>query len=167
MGMMQIGRRLFYDLTTGNVICDTGEREGDVQTTTIEEDLMTFPELVGRTTGDTGSVDYAYGDSRFSTEYATAHIDPGTQGLTLYPFASISTTKTQVTANGTDTATVTVSGLSTTDPVTFSVNGGVGNSVTSSAGQAQITFNTQVQGNYTITAQTAKNGTVSVGIQGV
>jgi hypothetical protein len=164
---LQIGRRLFYDLSNGNVICNTGEREGAVVTTTIEEDLSTFSELAGRTTNNTGHVDYTYGDSRFNGGYATAYIDPGTQALTLYPFASISTTKTQVTADGVDSSVVTVSGLSTLDPVTFSVNGGTGNPVTPSAGQAQITFNTQVKGSYTITAQTAKNGTVSVGIQGV
>jgi hypothetical protein len=164
---LQIGRRLYYDITSGNVVCDTGEREGGVTTTTEADDLATFPQLVGRTTANTACVEYAFGDSNFSSGYATAHIDPGTQALTLYPFASISATKTQVTANGTDSAVVTVSGLSTLDSVTFSVNGGVGNAVTPSAGQAQITFNTQVKGSYTITAQTAKNGTVSVGIQGV
>jgi hypothetical protein len=164
---MQIGHTLYYDKTTGNVVFDTGERQGYVVTTTETEDFSAFQQLAERTTTNTGYVEYLFGDSRFSGGYATAHIDPGTQALTLYPFASISTTKTQVTADGVDTATVTVSGLSTLDPVTFSVNGGTGNPVTPNAGQAQITFNTQVKGNYTITAQTAKNGTVSVGIQGV
>ena len=36
---MQIGRRIYYDKTTGNVILDTGEREGHVVPTTVEQVL--------------------------------------------------------------------------------------------------------------------------------
>jgi hypothetical protein len=32
--MVLIGRTLYYDKTTGNVLCDTGEREGGVIETT-------------------------------------------------------------------------------------------------------------------------------------
>jgi hypothetical protein len=45
---MQIGRKIYYDITNGNVILDTGEREGWVTETSIEEDINTFTTLSER-----------------------------------------------------------------------------------------------------------------------
>jgi hypothetical protein len=45
---MEIGRKLFYDNTNGNVIYDTGERQGSVVATTIEQDIATFTALSER-----------------------------------------------------------------------------------------------------------------------
>jgi hypothetical protein len=51
---MNIGRRIYYDQSTGNVIVDTGERCGNVIETTIEQDFQAYralsecnPETVG------------------------------------------------------------------------------------------------------------------------
>lgn len=40
--MVQIGRRIFFDVQTGNVLVDTGERQGFVVPTTMEQDILTF-----------------------------------------------------------------------------------------------------------------------------
>lgn len=45
---MQIGRRIYYEIVTGNVILDTGERQGSVVPTTIEEDLQNYKDLSAR-----------------------------------------------------------------------------------------------------------------------
>lgn len=45
---MKIGRRIYYDKQTGNVILDTGEREGHVVPTTVEQDIETFKALKER-----------------------------------------------------------------------------------------------------------------------
>jgi hypothetical protein len=42
---VKIGRKIFYDLITGNVILNTGEREGSVVDTTIEQDIASFKDL--------------------------------------------------------------------------------------------------------------------------
>lgn len=46
--MKEIGRRIYYDNTTGNVILDTGERQGSVFQTTIDYDIEVFKELSQR-----------------------------------------------------------------------------------------------------------------------
>jgi polyhydroxyalkanoate synthesis regulator protein len=46
--MNKIGRKIFYDIITGDVITDTGERQGAVTATTIEQDIETFKTLKER-----------------------------------------------------------------------------------------------------------------------
>lgn len=46
--MNQIGRRIYFDLLTGNVILDTGERVGFVVPTTVEQDINTYQALKER-----------------------------------------------------------------------------------------------------------------------
>lgn len=46
--MNKIGRKVFYDLITGSVITDTGERQGNVSQTTIAEDVSMFTALSER-----------------------------------------------------------------------------------------------------------------------
>jgi hypothetical protein len=41
---LKIGRKIFYD-NLGNVIIDTGERQGSVIATTVEQDIETFTAL--------------------------------------------------------------------------------------------------------------------------
>jgi hypothetical protein len=45
---MKIGRRIYFDKVTGNVIVNTGERQGSVLPTTIEQDIATFTALSER-----------------------------------------------------------------------------------------------------------------------
>lgn len=42
---MQIGRKIYYDKLTGKVILDTGECEGCVQETTLEQDAEAFSSI--------------------------------------------------------------------------------------------------------------------------
>lgn len=39
---MNIGRRIFYDTMTGNVLVNTGERKGFVIETTVEQDIEAY-----------------------------------------------------------------------------------------------------------------------------
>ncbi|MCD7034306.1 hypothetical protein LRR81_08670 [Metabacillus sp. GX 13764] len=52
---MQIGRRIYYDNASGEVILDKGEMEGDVLQTTDMQDIFSFPVLSER---DRDSFDY-------------------------------------------------------------------------------------------------------------
>ncbi len=58
---MQIGRRIYYDKSTGEVIVDTGERSGDVVETTIDQDFMTYISLLERSRESVGMVQLDYG----------------------------------------------------------------------------------------------------------
>ncbi|WP_058303456.1 hypothetical protein [Gorillibacterium timonense] len=58
---MQIGRRIYYDKTTGNIIQDTSERSGDVIETSIEQDFTTYASLVERVPETVGLIQMEYG----------------------------------------------------------------------------------------------------------
>jgi hypothetical protein len=58
---MKIGRKVFYDTATGNIITDTGERSGSVIATTIEQDIATFTALSERNRDSFDVVEFPYG----------------------------------------------------------------------------------------------------------
>lgn len=58
---MQIGRKIYYELATGNVVTDTGERSGEVVETTIAEDFSTYTALAGRIPESVGVLQLEYG----------------------------------------------------------------------------------------------------------
>ncbi|AIQ32518.1 MULTISPECIES: hypothetical protein [unclassified Paenibacillus] len=76
---MQIGRRLYYELTSGNIIQDTGERSGDVIETTQEQDFGTYKALAERTPETVGVLELEYGE--YSEDFARCNgyrIEPTT-----------------------------------------------------------------------------------------
>ncbi|SFB62531.1 hypothetical protein SAMN05216312_12211 [Cohnella sp. OV330] len=58
---MQIGRKIYYDKATGNVIVDTGEREGGVIETTRDQDFESFQALKDRVPNTVGVLQLEYG----------------------------------------------------------------------------------------------------------
>lgn len=58
---MQIGRRIYYDNTTGNVLVDTGERQGSVKPTTIERDIAVYTALSERNRETFDYIELEYG----------------------------------------------------------------------------------------------------------
>ena len=59
---MQIGRRIYYDKATGNIILDTGERSGDVVETAVEQDFAAYAALAERVPDTVGHVQLQYGE---------------------------------------------------------------------------------------------------------
>lgn len=68
---MNIGRRLYYEKSTGNPILDTGERSGDVVETTIEHDFRTYTSLAGRVPESVGVIELDYG--QYAIDFATCN----------------------------------------------------------------------------------------------
>lgn len=58
---MKIGRKIYYDLSTGVVIVDTGEHSGFVVSTTIEQDIETYKALSERNRESFGVIELPYG----------------------------------------------------------------------------------------------------------
>lgn len=58
---MQIGMRIYYDITTGNVIVNTGERSGNVVETTPDQDFSTYAELAERVPETVDMIQLEYG----------------------------------------------------------------------------------------------------------
>ena len=59
--MNQIGRKIYYDLSTGNVLVDTGERSGFVVPTTVEQDIATYKALSERNRETFDYIELEYG----------------------------------------------------------------------------------------------------------
>ena len=67
---MNIGRRIYYELSTGNIVCDTGDRSGDVVQTTVEQDYASYHGLSARVPDTIGVLQLDYG--AYAQEFALA-----------------------------------------------------------------------------------------------
>lgn len=65
---MEIGRRIYYEKTTGNVLVDTGERSGDVIETTTEQDFEAYIALSERVPATVGMLQLDY--CQYSQDFA-------------------------------------------------------------------------------------------------
>lgn len=59
---MEIGMRIYYDIATGNIIVNTGERSGDVVETTREQDFNVYVALSDRVPETVGVMELEYGE---------------------------------------------------------------------------------------------------------
>ncbi|BBW99005.1 hypothetical protein [Geobacillus subterraneus] len=57
----RIGRKIYYDKSTGNVILDTGEKMGAVIETTIDQDFETYQALKQRVRDTVGVIQLEFG----------------------------------------------------------------------------------------------------------
>jgi hypothetical protein len=60
---MEIGRKIYYENATGNVILDTGERAGSVIETTVEQDFSSYSVLSARVPSTVGVIQLSYGQN--------------------------------------------------------------------------------------------------------
>ncbi len=159
---MQIDTKIYYD-ATGQIIWDKGEMSGSVAEGTYEEDVVVNPAVYGC---DFITIPYGQRPAEIDN-MGSWKVDINTKLLIIYPRLTISTDKAQIIANGTDTATITVSGVGT-DTVNFSVNGvDQTPAITPTNDIATFQFATNVLGAFVISAKTALYGQNSVTIQGV
>lgn len=72
---MDIGRKVYYELSTGNVILDTGERSGDVVETTEAQDFALYATLAQYQQGAVGILQLTFGqDTAYFGKYPY-HVD--------------------------------------------------------------------------------------------
>lgn len=103
---MQVGRKIYFDRITGDVIWDKGEMEGDVKETTVAEDSAIMPAILE---SRVGFVQLVYGERLIEFMNAgKVKVDPDTKNVLIYPRLKVSTNKIQITADGIDKAAVTV-----------------------------------------------------------
>jgi hypothetical protein len=79
---MKIGRRIFYDLLTGNIILDKGEMQGSVVPTTIAQDIQNFTILSSRNRDSYDSIELRFGE--FGQDFAACsgyRVNPETRSL--------------------------------------------------------------------------------------
>lgn len=68
---MQVGRKIYYEIATGNIILDTGERQGAVTPTTIEQDIQTYTALSERNREAFDVVELEYG--QYAQDFAESN----------------------------------------------------------------------------------------------
>ncbi|MBU5441198.1 hypothetical protein [Paenibacillus sp. MSJ-34] len=68
---MKIGRRIYFDKSTGNVIVDTGERSGHVVETTNEHDFEVYTALTERNRETVGVLELEYG--QYAEDFAACN----------------------------------------------------------------------------------------------
>jgi hypothetical protein len=66
--MNLVGRKIYYDKTTGNVILDTGEKMGFVQETTIDQDFEMYAALKERVRDTVGVIQLEFG--QYAADFA-------------------------------------------------------------------------------------------------
>ena len=59
--LKKIGRKIYYDKATGNVLVDTGEMMGAVVETTVDQDFETYQALKERVRDTVGVIQLEYG----------------------------------------------------------------------------------------------------------
>lgn len=67
-GYIYIGKRIYYLKENGNIILDTGEAEGWVNKTTVEQDFKIYEELQKYTRDSVDCIELEFGE--FKTEFA-------------------------------------------------------------------------------------------------
>ncbi len=91
---MEVGRKLYYDNTTGIIVLSTGERKGSVLETTIQEDFNLYPSLKNRTLKNTRVLQLQYGERVDEFEdLGSYHVSLETQELIIYPRVKIAADK--------------------------------------------------------------------------
>lgn len=70
---MNIGMKIYYELATGNVILNTGERSGDVVTTTCEQDFAAYQVLNERVPETIGVIKLEYRQHSEDFMHATGY----------------------------------------------------------------------------------------------
>jgi hypothetical protein len=79
---MQIGRKIYFDKLTGNVLVDTGERMGNVVKTTQEQDFQAYQALAERVPETVGMIQLEYG--QYAQDFGECNgykINPETQEI--------------------------------------------------------------------------------------
>ena len=79
---MRIGKRIYFDIETGNIILDTGERVGAVVKTTIEQDITSYKVLNERNRESYDYIELEYGQyAQEFTEASGYKVNPETKEL--------------------------------------------------------------------------------------
>lgn len=79
---MKLGKRIYYDLKTGNVLVFIGDRQGPVIPTTVEQDIETFTALSERNRDTFDVLELPFG--AFSQDFAECNgyrVNPETKTL--------------------------------------------------------------------------------------
>lgn len=73
--MVQVGRKIYYDKATGNIIIEIAERFGDVVETTVEQDFAAYVVLAERIPETVGVILLPYSQDREKFAQYKYHVD--------------------------------------------------------------------------------------------
>jgi len=78
---MKIGKKIYYELETGNIIQEIGERQGSVIETTQEQDFQSYVSLSERVPSTVGVIQLTFGQYADKFGVYHYHIDTETNSI--------------------------------------------------------------------------------------
>lgn len=77
---MQLGRKIYFDKATGNVLVNIGEMQGDIREATQAEDFASYTALAERVPATVGVIQLAYGQyaDKFGVYYYSVNTTTNT-----------------------------------------------------------------------------------------
>jgi hypothetical protein len=160
---MKIGRKIFYNQDTGEVIVSKGWMQGAVKELTLEQEKQYFPELNAVTIIGVKQLEFLEREDEF-TNMGSLYVNPSTEELIIYPHFSLSIDKQQIQADGIDK---TIIAITTQDDctVTFRVDGFESETLNTVNKSILYEFQSEVQGIYKITVSTELYGQDNIEIE--
>lgn len=159
-----MGRKIYFNKLTGNILLDTGERMGNVRETTLDEDMNTYS-ILQQSNFDYIQLPYGYKSEEFSN-MGSYKIDITTRELIIYPRLTIQTDKPQIQADTLDTTTITVN-TQNDCAVKFQVNDGTIYDIQTINKVATFQFSTDIIGTHIIKATNDLYGANSVQVEAI
>jgi hypothetical protein len=152
---MQIGRKIYYEKTTGKAIYWTEERAGEVVEKTKQEDFKNYPMLKDKIIDDYDFIKISFGEySELFLSVGSILVNISTKQLTIYPKLKIVTDKETINSDGIDTANIA------SDYADYFIIDN-GNKINGKS----FLFSSNVPGKYEIVGYSEKNGTNSIIIE--
>jgi len=88
---VKIGRRIYYEIATGNTLVDTGERQGSVIPTSVEQEVQSYHALHSRVRDTYNYIELEFGE--YAQDFAECdgyRVNPETRTLEFsYPDANV------------------------------------------------------------------------------
>lgn len=156
---MKIGRRIFYEKSTGKILFDAGDREGDVIPTTPEQDY------IGYNPDTMGYIELAFGEYREEIQnMGSWKVDTNAKTLIIYPRIQVTVDKQKISSDGIDKAIITA--IAQDDCiVTFHIND-LGEEIRNTVNKiVTFEFQSELPGMYIINVSTELYGQNSAQIE--
>lgn len=78
--MASIGRKIYYELNTGNTICSTSSASEGIAST-IEQDFVNYIDLSGRVQSSVGVIQLEFGDFEDKFQKYNFHVNVATNSI--------------------------------------------------------------------------------------
>jgi hypothetical protein len=162
---MDTGRKIYFKKATGEILYDTGEKQGDVVATSFNDDYAAIPQLKQLAKTEIDFIALEFGERRDEFQnIGKMTVDTAKKTLMIYQKPSMAADKTTIQADGVDTATITatITDGTYTGAINFTIDGTTLYPVNCVKGVATFELASSVPGEYRVWAKNDLYGTNSI-----